>query len=84
MYIELNKVKQRRYMMSVTLELKDAEETKRSIAMLGLSQEEFANMIGINASMLNQYLNSKKRPNAKTAKKIALGLKVKVKDIFLP
>lgn len=70
--------------MPITLELKDPEYTKRSIALLGLTQEEFANQIGINSSMLNSYLNGKKKPSAKTAQKIATGLSTKVKDIFLP
>ncbi|QBO37449.1 XRE family transcriptional regulator [Periweissella cryptocerci] len=69
--------------MAVTLIFRDGQAIKEEIALLGFTQESFAKLINVDSSMLNQYLNDKKRMRPTTAKKIANGLKKQVIDVFV-
>lgn len=58
------------------------EKIKLYRMQLGMTQTDFANMIGIDRSYLNQIENGKIRPGMATLEKIARGLNRSLKDFF--
>ncbi|WP_273713563.1 XRE family transcriptional regulator [Leuconostoc mesenteroides] len=66
--------------MSLTLQFRDATSVRKEIAIRGESIAIFSKRIGVNYSLMTEYLNNKKHPP--TAKKIAKGLDKEIKDIF--
>ncbi|WP_273709867.1 helix-turn-helix domain-containing protein [Leuconostoc mesenteroides] len=68
--------------MSLTLQFRDATSVRKEIAIRGESIAIFSKRIGVNYSLMTEYLNNKKHPSRPTAKKIAKGLNKEIKDIF--
>lgn len=63
--------------------IKDEVKTRLMIAETGKSLRQFAEYVGMSHAYLSQILNNRRNPSPKIAWKIANGLSVKVKDIFL-
>lgn len=68
--------------MSLTLQFRDATSVRKEIAIRGESIAIFSKRIGVNYSLMTEYLNNKKHPSPPTAKKIDKGLDKEIKDIF--
>ncbi|GMA70215.1 hypothetical protein GCM10025879_14610 [Leuconostoc litchii] len=68
--------------MTLTLQFRDAISVRKEIAIRGESIAIFCKRIGINYSLMTEYLNNKKYPSPPTAKKIAKGLDKEITDIF--
>lgn len=64
-------------------EIKNPAETKVKIAKRGETLGEFARSIGISRAYLSQVLSCKKKPSARIAYKIAVGIDSEVEEIFL-
>lgn len=65
------------------IRFKDKSRVRLMIAEKGESLRGFSDRVGISQGYLSQLLLDKKQPSPKTACKIADGLNVDVKDIFL-
>lgn len=64
------------------MKLKNPSEVKEAIALLGYSQNKFANEIGVTSGYVSQVLNEERYPSPVVAFKIANGIGKKVDDIF--
>ncbi len=67
----------------IRLKLKDPKQTSRQLSLLGYSVNGFARAINSNPGYIGKVLAGKRHPYPPLAKKIALGLGVEIKDIFL-
>ncbi|MFP7242385.1 helix-turn-helix domain-containing protein [Pediococcus pentosaceus] len=67
-----------------TLKIKNPAKLRDRIAMNGETLTSFSSRVGIELSMLSNYLNEKKRLSPTTAKKIADGVGLDMHEIFLP
>lgn len=65
------------------LELRDSLELRKMIAKRGKNVRQFSDDIGVSAPYMSLVINGKRNPSPKTAQKIAKGLEVDVKDIFM-
>lgn len=67
--------------MSLTLQFRDATSVRKEIAIRGESIAIFSKRIGVNYSLMTEYLNNKKHPSPPTAKKLLKDL-IKKSRIF--
>lgn len=67
----------------INITLKNRVRTRIMIAETGKGLRDFSKMIGISHAYLSQILNGKKNPSPTVAHKIATGLSLEIKDIFL-
>lgn len=65
------------------IELKNPLEFKKNIAKRGKNIRQFSEEIGISPSYMSLVINGRRNPSPKTANKIAQGLDLDVKDVFV-
>lgn len=64
------------------LKLKDPVVVKIMIGELGKTIHEFSKEIGVSQPYLSQVLNGKRNPSPTIGYKIAIGLSLKMEDVF--
>jgi transcriptional regulator with XRE-family HTH domain len=67
----------------IIITVKDEVKTRLLIAECGYSLRQFGEKIKVSHCYLSQVLSSKRKPSPEVAQKIASGLDLKIKDIFL-
>ncbi|MFT8813330.1 XRE family transcriptional regulator [Oenococcus sp.] len=68
--------------MAQKLKFIDPNKIREMIAMQGLQENAFAKQHKLNPALFNQYLNGRRQPIARTAKRISKALGKDISEIF--